>query len=320
MSVFLTNSGVFKPAFFLSVCFSIKNQNWPGFCFISSTGLSPPKFEGVPMKNHNIISVAIRGVAAMALSLGAASSFGATWTENYKAADCGTTNADAALASGATCTSNATISGYYTTNSGSTAASATVWSWRDSGLGVVSGSENSGATGPHAVDNSGSIEGIVFTYTTKMNLTSFKLGWNGTDNSEGPYDDSDVTLFAWTGSGAPTTFGYAGWAKIADYSNVGSYSDNTQSVSSAIYSSYWMVSAYTGSSFDTTSDSFKLLAISGQTCDKTLVGNECKTVTTPPGNQVPEPGSLALLGLGAMGMIAARRRQQGQSRQVNLAV
>lgn len=179
-------------------------------------------------------------------------------------------------------------------------------------------------TGQHGLDNVNGIDGIVFKFTQGVQLTSLTVGWLS--------GDYDASVYMWTGSGAPTTstpnslaYGTTGWTLVShlyyNNSNSDSYVSKVGSIASSVttYSSYWLVSAYTGAGTvnnslkDTTPDYFKLMAISGNLCDKTLVGNECKTITTPPGNQVPEPGSLALLGLGAMGMIAARRRQQRQS-------
>lgn len=264
------------------------------------------------MKTQNIISVAIRGLAAVALSVGAASSFAATWKNSYSCVG--------KLAAGATCGGDAALYAVTANSNGmDTSTQAVVWGWGTSGLGVVNTQENSKlldpGTGPHAIDNISGIDGIVFNYSTKVNLTGFTVGWDGEGRTDS-YSDSDASVYVWTGAVAPTSYGYGnGWTLVSDYAEAGGKGNTDKVISTNYYSSYWLISATTQSG-SVGDDAFKIVAISGQPCDKTLVGNECKTVTTPPGNQVPEPGSLALVGLGAMGMIAARRRQQ---RQQNLA-
>lgn len=259
------------------------------------------------MKNHNIISVAIRGLAAVALSLGAASSFGATWGSLD-------TCADAAAGAWGSCTRDTTFQYTGTTATSSTTAVNQAVATADPNYGMYVGSD-----GDHGLDNLNGIDGIVFKFTQGVQLTSLTVGWWS--------GDMDASVYMWTGTGAPSTstpnslaYGSTGWSLVSNviYSNnsTDSYNGQVGAIASTGYSSYWLVSAYVGGNPQQTNDAFKLMALAGNVCDKTLVGNECKTVTTPPGNQVPEPGSLALLGLGAMGMIAARRRQQ---RQQNLA-
>jgi hypothetical protein len=233
------------------------------------------------------------------------------------------------LASGTV--SGVTVSGV--TINGSNWSSSTVVNYGNNtagGLGVVNGSEDSSKTGPHAADNYNGIDALVLSFTQQVSLTGFAIGWNGTDNpttdclasswfwgctSSVSYNDSDMSVYAWTGDPkkAPTSFAPSaagsGWTLIGNYYDVGASNgigtDTKQGGSAAIAtnlsSSYWMISALGGGTCgdkgDGCVDAFKLLSVAG------TVG-----VTPPPPPGVPEPGSLALLGLGALGLVAARRK------------
>lgn len=182
----------------------------------------------------------------------------------------------------------------------------------EGGLGVVAAGESSTATGPHSVDSVGTLDGLVLAFTDLVSLSSLKIGWNGYDDGTDVYKDSDISVSYWSGTGNPSGL-TNGWISIGDYGNVGKATDNTQALTAAsgIYSSYWLISALGGSTgaacgsksdparatdtYDRCADAFKLLAVAG-------------TTYTPSSNGVPEPGSLALLGLGAAGLLAARRK------------
>lgn len=191
------------------------------------------------------------------------------------------------------------------------------------GIGIIAQGESTG-TGPHAVDNVYGTDAVLLSFSDTVTLTDFTIGWNGTDNGDAPtgYRDSDVSILAYTGSTAPTLSGASlsnasasylmsnGWSLIGHYADVGSGS-NFQAVTTNVSSSWWLVSAYnsvySGSSAPVSSnggylgnsnDSFKILAVAGT-----------KTTPPPPPNQTPEPGALALAGLGLVGMMAVRRRR-----------
>ena len=208
---------------------------------------------------------------------------------------------------------------------GTTFATAAVYEY-SSGLGVVATNEDPNTTGPHSTDNLFGTDAFLFKFGTAINLSSLVIGFNGTDNpTTTGYNDSDISVLAWVGSGVPTVNGAtaggllsAGWKLIGNFADVGASNgaaaggsasfSATNTNGSALYSSYWLISAYDsnfGNNFSTGNDSFKLLSLAGNTCTAAggVNGNQCG------GTKVPEPGSLALFGLGLVGLVASRRRK-----------
>lgn len=279
----------------------------------------------------------MKSFAALAMATLGTSSFAvSTWTQNLQV-DC------TANAQNQACTQAPAVTiSAWTTGTGTAAtpaagttfsSSALVYNWGAAGLGIVSSNEDSGVTGPHAIDNGYGVEAMLLNFTAgPVTLSSLNIGWNGTtspvtnDNNGTAsgggtavnYNDSDLSVLAWTGPGAaPTMAGSgllsAGWTLVGNYADVGGTVKNgVQAISSAIYSSYWLVSAYSSSynvgasavteaaagvvaGLNAGNDAFKVLSIAG---------------SYKPTTNIPEPGSIALLGLGLVGIAVARRRKQ----------
>lgn len=156
-------------------------------------------------------------------------------------------------------------------SSSATPSNASVVSYGTSGLGVIS-SQDSGATGSHAIDNIGLMDSLVLKFSEDVSMNNVKVGWNatdsGTNNSSGSYYNSDLAVLAWVGAdpgdnAKPLDLTpWSGWQLVAQIPNIGSLSGNQATFSNGgITSSYWMIAAYT--SGDYKADAFKVLSVAG---------------------------------------------------------
>lgn len=194
----------------------------------------------------------------------------------------------------------------YSTTSATSGTRVEAWQHTTSnpgGIGYYTTGTESSSNGSHSIDNNLGIDALILKFTQDVALNSVQIGWNGTDNRAGQtsFNDSDLSVYRWAGGGDPAatngtalTFSNTAWQLVSHFENVGTQPNNTVGFSAGS-SSYWLISAYNGpNSGMIGNDAFKLLSVAGT------------VPSTPPG--VPEPGSLALLGLGALGLVAARRK------------
>ena len=172
----------------------------------------------------------------------------------------------------------------------------------------------------HAVDNSGNIDSILFSFTSdKVNLTSFTTGYES--------GDADFTVLAYTGSGIPNlsalTYGNTGglnptgllqngWKLIANTNVSGAVSGGTtHTFSTNEVSSYWLIGALNtlvGGVQDSKNDYFKILSVSGCDCSTAPKGTPgCGTTNN--GGGVPEPGTVFLMGAGLFGLTRINSRR-----------
>lgn len=178
------------------------------------------------------------------------------------------------------------------------------------GLGIKnndanSGDKDEGGNTEHSIDNNERYDMALLTFSELVKLTDLKLGWTT--------NDSDVTVMAYKGSGKPTLIGKTyselvdnGWKSIGNYYNVGTATKSINDRDS-VFSSYWLIGAYnplainnTDPERDSSFDYIKLASVSG--CSAKELG------CTPPSNDAPEPGSMALFGLGLLGLVYQRKR------------
>lgn len=177
----------------------------------------------------------------------------------------------------------------------------------------------------HAIDNNQRYDMVLVSFDSKVNLQSLTMSYRN--------NDSDFTVMAYTGSAVDTAgvkaslvgstySALTGWTVVGNYngadlgSGVTNTTSTTYSISSTVktLSSWWLIGAYnplvggpTQAGVDHGSaanyDHFKLASVYGCKSTETGCGGG--------GSSVPEPGSMALLAVGLLGLVRVRKARLG---------
>lgn len=184
-----------------------------------------------------------------------------------------------------------TVAAYGLTGSSNTVFQTAFLGHYTNGLGSTNRGEGIGiSSNSHTVDNNSQLDVVAFYFSDTITITGAMLS---------AYADTDITVWIGTVGAMPdlTSVDLNNFTKLTaefdSFHNNGGSSNRTADFGAFAEEGNFLLIA---ARIDQTNDRFKIAAVSAFRDD-------------PPSSDIPEPASLAVLGLGVLGLAGLRRRR-----------